>query len=262
MSHAVVSSVERCLNCQHDLHGASYCPHCGQSARAPARITLAHLLHELPHVVWHVDKGVLYTLREMWQAPGPTIRRYLAGERARFFQPFSLLLLLAGVSSFIYLALHIQPYYRDPHASAKLLESQEQVIRFVTKYQAWVQISELPLSALLVHWFLRSRTHLNYAEHLVATTLLAGAFTGFSFVFTPALWYWSGTPTVQTIAFTMTATMLAYRTWAYAQLQEVGSEPAGRFRRWGRATALVLVDYLLLTLLIGGAMVLLIVLHR
>ena len=62
------------------------------------RITLKHLLlHDLPHSIWHVDKGIAYTFWQMLTRPGLTIRGYLAGQRTRQFRPVSYLLLLAVV---------------------------------------------------------------------------------------------------------------------------------------------------------------------
>ncbi len=258
MAHHPHPVPERCLNCHHALHGTPYCGTCGQAAHTPARITLGHLLHELPHVVWHVDKGVIYTLQQMWRAPGHTIARYLRGERAPFFPPLSLLLLLAGVNSFVYLVLHIQPFYHDPHASARLLASVEQFVHFVTKYQAWMQVALLPLSALMAHLFLRRRTRLLYAEHLVAVTLLMGAFTGLGLLFLPALWYLSGRPEVQMVGLAINATMIGFRAWGFAQLLTHSPTRPGPARRWGRAIALVVADYLLTVVLFLGVLVLLI----
>ena len=85
-----------CLDCGAALTDR-YCAHCGQPADTH-RITLKHLLlHDLPHSVWHVDKGIAYTFYRMLTRPGLTIRGYLAGQRTRQFRPVSYLLLLAVV---------------------------------------------------------------------------------------------------------------------------------------------------------------------
>ena len=49
-----------CLDCGAALTDR-FCAHCGQPADTH-RITLKHLLlHDLPHSVWHVDKGLAFT---------------------------------------------------------------------------------------------------------------------------------------------------------------------------------------------------------
>ena len=67
-----------CLDCGAALTDR-YCAHSGQPADTH-RITLKHLLlHDLPHSVWHVDKGIAYTFWQMLTRPGLTTRGYLAG---------------------------------------------------------------------------------------------------------------------------------------------------------------------------------------
>jgi hypothetical protein len=84
-----------CLNCDTQLTDR-FCAHCGQSATTH-RLTMGHLLHEIPHSIWHVDKGIFYTLRELLLRPGPSMLGYLRGQRARQFAPLSLLLLVTGI---------------------------------------------------------------------------------------------------------------------------------------------------------------------
>ena len=63
-----------------------FCGHCGQPANTH-RINLKHLLlHDLPHSIWHIDKGIASTFWQMLTRPGLTIRGYLAGQRTRQFQ--------------------------------------------------------------------------------------------------------------------------------------------------------------------------------
>ena len=62
-----------CLDCGTALTDR-FCAHCGQQANTH-RITLKHLLlHDLPHSIWHVDKGIAYTFWQMLTRPGPTVQ--------------------------------------------------------------------------------------------------------------------------------------------------------------------------------------------
>ena len=84
-----------CLNCGHEVPDR-FCGRCGQDAHHTHRLTMAHMLHDIPHSVWHVDKGILYSLRTIVTRPGATIRAYLAGQRIDHFRPLSLLLVVTG----------------------------------------------------------------------------------------------------------------------------------------------------------------------
>lgn len=98
------SHAATCLNCEAALTD-KLCGRCGQPA-ATHRLTMRHLLHNIPHFIWRVDKGLFYTLRELLQRPGPMLPGYLRGQRARHFQPLSLLL-VTGIYGFPALKLNL-----------------------------------------------------------------------------------------------------------------------------------------------------------
>jgi hypothetical protein len=57
-----------CQNCGNE-GDKLYCPGCGQLLEAK-RITFHHLMHEVAHTFWHLEKGFLYTLKELGRNPG------------------------------------------------------------------------------------------------------------------------------------------------------------------------------------------------
>src|SRR5689334_14101059 len=81
----------QCLNCQAQVD-EQYCPVCGQKATT-RRISLPQLLRDLPHAIFHVDKGVLYNFTQLFRRPGSAILDYLSGKRIAFFHPASYLVL-------------------------------------------------------------------------------------------------------------------------------------------------------------------------
>lgn len=258
--HGPATLSAHCLNCQHRLAGP-YCHHCGQPASTPARITMHDVLHELPHSVWHVDRGVIYTVRELLLRPGITIVRYLRGERAAFFRPVALVLLLAGINSFLFLSLHIVPFSADSQATSALRAAQVDLLHFIARYQAWVQISVLPLNAAIANALLRRHTGLTYPEQLTASILLAGSYVATQLLFIPALWYTSGQPLVAAVAAVMTVVLLLIKVRGYAQLQiaATGSRPGSA---WARALITVALEYALTFSLLLGMLGALMLLHK
>lgn len=89
----------RCLNCNNEYSG-KFCPQCGQKSNTH-KITLATIVHDIPHSVFHLDKGIPYTLLQLLYRPGTAIKEYLDGKRMRFFSPLGYLFFLAAISSFI-----------------------------------------------------------------------------------------------------------------------------------------------------------------
>jgi Protein of unknown function (DUF3667) len=241
--HLAAPPVGHCLNCHHRLAGP-HCHHCGQAARTPVRLTAHHLLHEIPHSLFHVDHGVIYTIREMLLRPGPSIKRYMAGERKPFFSPLSLLLLVGGISAFLFSKLHIMPFdMQQPGVSPKVQQVQQQIMTLIQKYQAWFSILLLPISASVATPLLRRATGYNWTEQLVAAGFIGGAFAAAGLLFIPALAYWSGRHGIQNVAYLMTCSMLAYKTWAYAQLQQVTGARYSTVSRWMRGFFVSLGEY-------------------
>jgi len=77
-----------CQNCGSE-GDQKYCPGCGQALQIE-RISINSLLHEVAHTFWHLEKGFLYTLKELAINPGTTQRKYLSGIRLRYQKPFPL----------------------------------------------------------------------------------------------------------------------------------------------------------------------------
>lgn len=204
--------VPACLNCAAPLTGP-YCAQCGQSAHTH-RFTWAYLLHEIPHSVWHVDKGLPYTIWEMLVRPGLTMRRYLVGQRVNLFRPLALVLLLAGIASFLLLALHLQLLEPTRASRTPTEQGALAVNKLVAKYFAWFTVVMLPGFALL-SWALLRRLRYNFVEHFMANALVLGEVLVVQMLFLPLLAYTSGTPHFGLASYAETLAMPLYQVWAF-----------------------------------------------
>ncbi len=92
---------KRCKNCgQHLLLHQKYCHQCGQKT-ATHRIDFHFLIHEIQHGIFHVDGGILYTLKQLFTRPGHMLRDYLNGKRQQHFKPLLLVVILGSLCSLI-----------------------------------------------------------------------------------------------------------------------------------------------------------------
>lgn len=80
-----------CKNCGEEIP-RNYCTVCGQKGSTD-RLTIKRLLRDLPHAVFHVDRGFLYNFTRLFKMPGQAIQEYLAGRRKPFFHPATYLVL-------------------------------------------------------------------------------------------------------------------------------------------------------------------------
>ncbi|MBC8155688.1 MAG: DUF3667 domain-containing protein [Bacteroidetes bacterium] len=79
---------KHCQNCNSELNG-NFCSHCGQSSNTH-RLNFHFLWHDIQHGLLHIDKGILYTTKELFTRPGHSIREFLLGKRVKHFKPISL----------------------------------------------------------------------------------------------------------------------------------------------------------------------------
>jgi len=82
-----------CPNCDATLRGR-FCHDCGQRDH-DGRITFGDLGRHLVDSLFDVQRGFLYTLRQVALSPGDVARRYVRGERKTFTNPLTMFILVA-----------------------------------------------------------------------------------------------------------------------------------------------------------------------
>jgi len=239
---ATDTAAPACLNCGTPVPDR-FCGHCGQAA-AVHRLTVGHLLHELPHTVWHVDKGMFYTLRELLLRPGPTILGYLRGQRVRHFAPLSLLLLVTGLASFLAIKLRLVAMTNSlgTGASAELRAAQAHGAESVMHYLGWIYVAMSPVIGLFVRRALR-RTGLNLAEAMVAVLYVTAVGNLLSMLLLPAYFWTSTGAAYYTVSLASSLLIIIYQGWAYGQL--LHESPLSRFGRWWRGLLTAVAAYVL-----------------
>jgi hypothetical protein len=95
-----------CKNCNNQFTG-NYCNICGQKA-STHRLNLAHILHDFFHALTHVDKGFLFSAKELIIRPGHSIREYIEGKRLKLSNPLLMILIVGGLCSWLYSELDLQ----------------------------------------------------------------------------------------------------------------------------------------------------------
>ena len=156
------------MNCGNTFDGA-YCNACGQKA-STHRFSVKHVLHDLPHSVWHLDRGVVKNLRGMLN-PRRTVQDYIDGKRVGFFNPFFFWLLTIGLIIFVESKL-------EKHINLGLTLEVDgnlyDVGIILERYVNYYFFVFVFLYALPNLWLLRRNTGYNYAENVVATTFVMG----------------------------------------------------------------------------------------
>jgi hypothetical protein len=158
----------QCLNCGKHL-GGKYCQHCGQKATTH-RFTLTHVFsHDVIHGVLHVDKGILYTLKQLMTRPGYAVREFISGKRANHFNYVTLLLLLIATELFIMVTGGITTERILPdkvRADDSVVELFSRVWQFAMKYMKEISVVSI-LAYSTASFLVFRKAGQNFAEHMV-----------------------------------------------------------------------------------------------
>ena len=151
-----------CLNCSTPAI-QNFCPNCGQKTTTH-RYSIQHFVaHDFVHGVWHVDKGMFYTIKELFTRPGHSVREYIEGKRINYYSFVNLILMLVAISALL------QPYAHISMADVTTKEAKEAMgalEKFVAEHPKLVIIITVPFySAFSFAWF--RKAGLNFSEHLV-----------------------------------------------------------------------------------------------
>ncbi|HXD79401.1 MAG TPA: DUF3667 domain-containing protein [Puia sp.] len=129
--------------------------------------------HELQHALFHVDKGILYTVRMLFSSPGRTIRSFINGQRVRHFKPLMFLVVSAGLYAFInHFFKHAIIAWR-PTGVRTADNAVSALNEYLKEYFEWFVLIQLPLAAWVYYLFFR-KYRTNYVEQLVVCAYVSG----------------------------------------------------------------------------------------
>lgn len=210
-----------CLNCKRPLTG-KYCSHCGQKADTH-RIGIHFLWHDIQHGLLHVDKGILYTVKELFTRPGYTIREFLEGKRINHFKPFSLVIILAGIYGFLshYFGINLLSNNIKVSGSGEEVEKARQAIErfseWMSEHYSIVSLLQIPIFALGTFIAFKKAGY-NFIEHLVINTFLTGQKLALHILVFPLFYAYNETAALSEIARFTDIAAYALVIWSLFQL--------------------------------------------
>lgn len=156
-----------CKNCGNEFDG-NYCNQCGQSA-ATHRLNFKFLLHDIEHGLFHFDKGILHSIRQLCLRPGHTVNEYIAGKRVSHFKPLSMVVVLATVYGLLkHFFLHETGSGTHLIINDKTINSAtiNSIFEWVNGHGAIMALLIVPFYALASFLAYRKEKY-NFTEHLV-----------------------------------------------------------------------------------------------
>ncbi|MFM9985765.1 MAG: DUF3667 domain-containing protein [Flavobacteriales bacterium] len=199
-----------CLNCGHKYAG-NFCNECGQKAKVK-RLDWHYLVHEIPHSIFHIDKGFFFTLKEMLKHPGVVIQEYLNGKRAKYFPPLTYLFILGTIAGLVYLRI---PFVELSGNDAPGKAFVEKFLHLFGKNYNFVTLASIPLFGLITWLFYKKER--NFVEITTAHFFIFGTINLMMLIsavalFHPPQWLLSITNILSTLL------MLGYQVWCYSTM--------------------------------------------
>lgn len=168
-----MESKQLCLNCKNEVSD-QYCSVCGQRT-STHRYSLKHFfMHDLVHGIFHLDKGFLYTIKELLTRPGHSIREFIQGRRSQHFNYFTLLVIVLAVSHFLnsFSPVMIVDIMDTNNSQAQGLLMDYEL--FMRENPRLIALILIPFYALITY-FLFKKSNQNFTENLVLNTYRTSA---------------------------------------------------------------------------------------
>lgn len=238
-----------CKNCGHSFDG-NYCNLCGQSSHTH-KLNFHFVWHDIQHGIFHVDKGILFSIYQLFTRPGHTIREFIEGKRVKHFKPLSMVVILATIYGILSHYFHIEtagPVTLNTGAdpSTEELSFYNNVTNWVGAHYALTTLLTLPFFAFGSFIAFRKQGY-NFIEHLVLNAFLSAQRLTFHIAVFPLLYAFSGTPASSTLNNVLRLIDLLLTLWVCSQF----------FTRLSKTKAILLtllayLMYMIGIVIIGG----------
>ena len=157
---------KHCLNCN-EVVEKRYCPNCGQTTDTH-RITFKHfLLHDILHGVWHVERGILFTIKEVFTRPGQAAVDYIGGKRIKYYNVFYLTVLVVGLN------ILLSEYYTQLESNyftytdiQDFTVGEKKYNNSLSLYSKILLLTLIPFFALLGYLIFKRKNY-NLSEHFI-----------------------------------------------------------------------------------------------
>jgi hypothetical protein len=213
-----------CKNCNQKFKG-HYCNNCGQSANTK-EISMIYLWHEIEHGILHIDKGILYTTKELFTRPGNSIKEFIDGKRVKHFKPLAYIFILSSLYAVLAHYFKIGIYVNEITTKIPNIDKQKglEVVQMILDIFYWFRnhyanttIIFLPSFSLASYLAFRNSNY-NYLKHLVLNAYLAGQRTVVFILFLPFFAIIKNKEAISILQNVETVIWISLMTWTFFQL--------------------------------------------
>lgn len=158
-----------CKNCNIELT-SKFCPDCGQKAQLE-RINGHYIKHEIQHL-FHFEKGIFYTIKELLIRPGKSVRDFLTENRNRLVKPIFFIIVTSLIYTLVSNYFHIEEEYVN-NLNDRKLSTTGSILKWVTDHYGYANILMGVIITFFVKLFFRKYNY-NFYEILILLCFVMG----------------------------------------------------------------------------------------
>ena len=168
-----------CKNCNKNFDG-NFCNNCGQNSNV-GRINFSYLTDEISNSVLQVNRGIFFTIKELFIRPGHSIREFIEGKRKQHFKPLAFVLLLSTIYVLLTYFIGTKTFLGDAISGIidatskgdKELSKSVIILNWLANNYAYSTLLLLPVFSL-ASFLAFKKAKYNYFEHLILNLYIQG----------------------------------------------------------------------------------------
>lgn len=206
---------KNCIHCNQNFEG-NFCSNCGQPEKLK-RIDKHYVSHEIQHL-FHIEKGILYTAKELLLRPGLSIREFISENRNKLMKPIPFLIITSLIFSLVAHFFHIESAKIDTNGAKgeelNIVLSIKTIVEWIENHYGYSNILMGGFIAFWVRLFFK-KYNFNFFEITVLLCFIMGE--AMLFLVLPA--FFQGITKIEFLKY-FAFLGIIYCVWAIAQFFE------------------------------------------
>ncbi len=209
-----------CKNCQHTFEG-NFCSNCGQKT-STKRLDWHFVKEELQYTFLHINKGLLYTAKQLFTQPGKTIRDYIDGKRVQHYKPILLVFVLAGLNGLLTHYIDVEKFMpkTDTHVKMKSgLSFGKESFDWILSHYSIIELGLIPILSLCSYLAFKKWGY-NYIENIIINCFASGQRLLFGIAVFPIEYLFRKSGYFVTISSILSLITYLLTVWTYYKIYE------------------------------------------
>lgn len=178
-----------CKNCDTAAEG-KYCSNCGQKKNT-VRLDWNYIQEEVKYTFLHINKGLLYTSKQLLTRPGDMVKDFIEGKRVNHYKPILFVFVLAGLNGLLNHYLDMEKLFKSmtpPNQPKNMPFNTMDIYNWISNHYALFELCLLPVISLC-SWLAFRKWGYNYVENIIINSYATGLRLLFGLIIFPIQYF-------------------------------------------------------------------------